>query len=192
VEDKDGAAARETVRRSGAAVNPINRGYVGYAEAIALGRAGHAAEAAAAVERADIDLAGLDWSRHLGRRVVAEAAIAAGWGDPATWLWEAYTYFESKGLRSLASACKSLLRRMGVPAARTSRRHSEVPAALRCLGITRRELEVLSLLAEGLSNKEIGERLYLSPRTVEKHVASLLSKTETRSRTALASWSASR
>jgi DNA-binding NarL/FixJ family response regulator len=40
-------------------------------------------------------------------------------------------------------------------------------------------------VAEGLANKEIAIRLYLSPRTIEKHVESLLRKTGARSRTQL-------
>ena len=43
--------------------------------------------------------------------------------------------------------------------------------------MTSREAEVLGLLGEGLSNREIATRLYLSPRTVEKHVESLQRKT---------------
>ena len=43
--------------------------------------------------------------------------------------------------------------------------------------MTGRELEVLGLLGERLSNREIAQRLYLSPRTVEKHVERLLQKT---------------
>jgi DNA-binding NarL/FixJ family response regulator len=43
--------------------------------------------------------------------------------------------------------------------------------------VTGRELEVLGLLGERLSNREIAQRLYLSPRTVEKHVERLLHKT---------------
>lgn len=50
---------------------------------------------------------------------------------------------------------------------------------------TAREQEVLSLLAEGLSNVQIGDRLHLSPRTVEKYVSSLLHKTETSNRSEL-------
>jgi DNA-binding NarL/FixJ family response regulator len=42
--------------------------------------------------------------------------------------------------------------------------------------VTSREADVLVLVREGPSNREIGERVYLSPRTVEKHVASLLAK----------------
>jgi DNA-binding NarL/FixJ family response regulator len=44
------------------------------------------------------------------------------------------------------------------------------------LGITEREREVLKLLAEGRSNKEIARRLELSPNTVKTHVAHLLEK----------------
>ena len=40
--------------------------------------------------------------------------------------------------------------------------------------MTAREAEVLELVGGRLSNKDIAARLYLSPRTVEKHVASLL------------------
>ena len=43
-------------------------------------------------------------------------------------------------------------------------------------GVTGREAEVLRLLGEGLANAAIAERLYLSVRTVETHVSSLLSK----------------
>jgi DNA-binding NarL/FixJ family response regulator len=50
---------------------------------------------------------------------------------------------------------------------------------------TPREKEVLHLLASGLSNIQIGDRLHLSPRTVEKHVSSLLNKTDTSNRSEL-------
>ncbi len=51
--------------------------------------------------------------------------------------------------------------------------------------LTRREQDVLHLLAEGLSNNQIGEQLHLSPRTVEKHVSSLLRKSNTSNRAEL-------
>jgi DNA-binding NarL/FixJ family response regulator len=43
-------------------------------------------------------------------------------------------------------------------------------------GLTARQLEVLALLVEGLTNAEIAERLVVSPRTAEHHVAAVLSK----------------
>jgi two-component system response regulator DevR len=49
-------------------------------------------------------------------------------------------------------------------------------------GISAREQEVLALLADGLTDREIAERLGISPRTVETHVGSLLSKLGVRNR----------
>ncbi len=55
----------------------------------------------------------------------------------------------------------------------------------KALQLTQRETEVLNLLTEGLSNGDIGNRLHLSSRTVEKYVSSLLRKTETNNRAEL-------
>ena len=49
--------------------------------------------------------------------------------------------------------------------------------------LTRREFEVLRLLAEGKSNKSIGEKLYISEKTVKNHVSSILQKMEVEDRT---------
>jgi len=51
-------------------------------------------------------------------------------------------------------------------------------------GLTRREREVLRLLIDGRSNREIGEALSISPRTVGKHVEGILAKLGVESRTA--------
>jgi two-component system, NarL family, response regulator LiaR len=51
------------------------------------------------------------------------------------------------------------------------------------LGISKRELEVLQGMAEGLSNQEIGERLYLSVPTIKTHAANLFEKIEVKRRT---------
>lgn len=47
---------------------------------------------------------------------------------------------------------------------------------------TRREIEVLQLISEGLVNREIGHRLFLSEETVKSHVRHLLGKLQARSR----------
>ena len=44
------------------------------------------------------------------------------------------------------------------------------------LGLTSRELDVLRLLTEGLTNAEIGSRLYMSPKTASVHVTAILRK----------------
>ncbi len=60
-----------------------------------------------------------------------------------------------------------------------------VPVALRRAGVTRREFEVLDLVASGATNTEIAEQLHISVRTVESHVSSLLAKLQSESRAGL-------
>ena len=146
-----------------------------YAAAVVAGRGGDE-RAAALVTEGDRLLGEHEWLRQIGRRLVAEAAMADGWGEPAAWLREALAYFDGRGDDAIASACRSLLRRAGVAVPR-QRGDGTVPRDLRAVGVTSRELEVLRLLADGLPNKEIASRLYLSPRTVERHVANLSVKT---------------
>jgi DNA-binding NarL/FixJ family response regulator len=72
-------------------------------------------------------------------------------------------------------------------ARRSSRRHGSVipfSPPTRELGQdpTAREIEVLQLVADGLVNREIGERLFLSEETVKSHVRHLLAKLQARSR----------
>jgi DNA-binding NarL/FixJ family response regulator len=88
---------------------------------------------------------------------------------------------EHNGDEALAKICRDLLRRAGTPT-RRGRGDASVPPALRSLGVTSREMDVLRLVADGLSNAAIAQRLYLSPRTVETHVSSLLARTGCRSR----------
>jgi DNA-binding NarL/FixJ family response regulator len=58
----------------------------------------------------------------------------------------------------------------------------------RAPGVTRREREVLGLLAEGLTNRQIAERLVVSEHTVHRHVTNILRKLDLPSRTAAAAW----
>jgi DNA-binding NarL/FixJ family response regulator len=57
--------------------------------------------------------------------------------------------------------------------------------------LAKREADVARLVAEGLSNRQIGARLFISERTVDSHVRSILNKLGFNSRAQIASWMAS-
>jgi DNA-binding CsgD family transcriptional regulator len=122
---------------------------------------------------------------HLGLRLVADEAYEHGWGTPVEWLRSAEAYFERTGAVSVVSACRAGLRRLGAPVPQRRAGIDLVPFSLRAMGVTVREYEVFQLLGERLGNKAIASRLQISPRTVEKHVASLLAKTALPHRDAL-------
>ena len=97
----------------------------------------------------------------------------------------AEAFFGARGYDHIVRWCRSLLARAGAPVPRRGRGESVVPPELRALGITSRELDVLKLIVDGLSNRQIAERLVLSPKTVEHHVTSLFDRTGIRNRSAL-------
>ncbi len=51
-----------------------------------------------------------------------------------------------------------------------------------------RELQVIELVAAGLTNQDIAEKLEISKRTVDNHISNILTKTETENRVALVRW----
>ena len=114
--------------------------------------------------------------------------LTGGWGDPVPWLRQAVAFFDGHGNHVLAGACKTLLRDAGAPVPRRGRGSSTVAPPLQALGVTSREVDVLALVVQGLSNKEIASRLFLSPRTVEKHVERLVAKTGVTERAELAKY----
>ncbi len=186
--DADDAAAR--VRSAHSTRHLVVAALLGYGDAVMAGRRGRHADADEAFAAADAQMGPLvAWYRHYARRLAAEAALADGWGEPAPWLREAAVYFAARGDDRVAAACRGLLRRAGAPVPRRRPGDGELPGQLRALGVTEREADVLRLAAQGLGNREIAERMFLSPRTVEKHVASLLAKTGLR-RAQLAGYSA--
>jgi DNA-binding CsgD family transcriptional regulator len=67
-------------------------------------------------------------------------------------------------------ACRSLLRKAGARLPRRSSRDQHLFPALAAVGISDREADVLALVAQGLTSKEIAVRPYISVRTVDKHV----------------------
>nr|WP_272949639.1 AAA family ATPase [Kribbella antibiotica] len=163
-----------------------NLQFVRLAEAVLHGRAGQTERAAESLAQAQEASALFPMARHLGHRLVAPEAIEHGWGDPAQLLEAAERYFHDHGVPAPARACRRLLKDLGVPVRRRRENHDRVPADLRSLGVSVREFEVLDQLAVyGGSNRAIAERLFISPRTLEKHVASLITKTAQADRTAL-------
>jgi DNA-binding CsgD family transcriptional regulator len=101
-----------------------------------------------------------------------ERAEALAEGDVAA-KEEALQVFLSLGAAAAADRVRQELRRVGVTRLQRGPRKStrEHPA-----GLTRRESEILELLGRDLSNPEIGERLFVSPKTVEHHVSAILGK----------------
>ncbi len=54
--------------------------------------------------------------------------------------------------------------------------------------LSERELQVIELVAAGLTNQEISEQLEISKRTVDNHISNILTKTSTDNRVALVRW----
>jgi class 3 adenylate cyclase/DNA-binding CsgD family transcriptional regulator len=156
------------------------------AEAVAAGRRGDPEEAAARYAAAPSGPAQrlIPGTVHYAHLLAAEAAVRDGWGEPIGWLRRAEAFFADGGYDRVARRCRSALAAAGAPVPRRGR-GSAVPPGLRAIGITSRELDVLGLVAEGLSNRQIAERLFLSPKTVERHLSSLFDRTGVRERGAL-------
>jgi DNA-binding CsgD family transcriptional regulator len=112
-----------------------------------------------------------------------EAAQALAESDEEPDLRRALDTFVELGARPAAAHVRRRLHQLGARGVRLGPRAStrRNPAQL-----TARELEVLGLLAEGMANGEIAERLFVSPRTVDHQVASILGKLGVASRTAAA------
>lgn len=169
-------------------VNAGLLGHLGNAAALQYGRAILALRSG---QPADDLLAAADrvldptpfW-RNLLRTMIAPSLAGLGVGVVEGWLREADAYFGEARERALQRRARDALRALGASAPRS--RSGSVPPRLAALGITTREAEVLGLVTQGLTNAEIGSRLFLSTRTVESHVANLLMKCSCRSRSELA------
>jgi DNA-binding CsgD family transcriptional regulator len=156
-------------------------------DAVAAGRRGDPAEATALYAAAPPEPAVrmLPGTVHYAHLLAAEAAVRDGWGEPNVWLRRSEAFFTDGGYDLVARRCRSALAAAGAPVPRRARGGSKVPPGLRAIGVTSRELDVLTLVAQGLSNRQIAERLFLSPKTVERHMSSLFDRTGVRERGAL-------
>jgi DNA-binding CsgD family transcriptional regulator/tetratricopeptide (TPR) repeat protein len=90
--------------------------------------------------------------------------------------------FEALGAGRDADGAAAFARELGAKAARSGPRGIGL--------LTKRELEVLELLGEGMSNQEMADRFVLTRKTVENHVASVLAKLGLRGRAEAASYAA--
>jgi DNA-binding CsgD family transcriptional regulator len=130
-------------------------------------------------------------------------------GELASWLWRAGALEDQPteiadpyacllawhGIETEQREALGILERLGAaPAALALRKRMRaegvraVPRGLRVstrsnrLGLTRREAEILTLVSQGLRNSAIAKRLFVSTRTVDRHVSAILSKLGVQSR----------
>ena len=108
------------------------------------------------------------------RNAPFEQALTLTFGGPKDQV-EALKIFEDLG----ATRAIERLREMNGELAQPRRGR---PSAAGPYGLTGRQLEVLRWLADGLSNSQIGETLFISPKTVDHHVSAILAKLEVASR----------
>jgi DNA-binding CsgD family transcriptional regulator/tetratricopeptide (TPR) repeat protein len=190
--DDDAEAALAELHADAAYNHAVVRAQWHYANAILLGRAGDRAGAAGEVARGDSAATPLAWFQHHARRLVAEAALADGWGEPVRWLGDALVAFDRTGDDDLAASCRRLLAKAGAPVPRKASVDAGVPEDLQAKGITARELEVLELLAEAMPTRDMAERLFLSHRTVERHISNLAVKVGVPGRAGVVAFAAAR
>lgn len=101
-----------------------------------------------------------------------EEALALMEGDTDA-VRRAIEILDRLGARPLATRARQLLREEGISSIPRGPRHSTIQNPAR---FTRRQLEVCELMASGLANGEIADRLYISKKTVEHHISAIFAK----------------
>lgn len=109
-----------------------------------------------------------------------EAAVAGSFSGTERTLRRALDLADPLAVEPLTSRIRRSLRSLGARSVPRGARKStrENPA-----GLSNRQMEVLALLTEGLRNKEIAERLFVSEKTIDHHVSAILAKLEVKTRT---------
>lgn len=182
--DVDDAAAWQAAEKQEALAKKTGSDFLLAQAALTKGKVRLHAGAADAVDyfSASIELLQRYEQSLLAGQARFEMARALQDRDPAgaaAWAKAALATFERIGATSKASETAALLREFGIAAHPGPRTHAR---------LTKRETEILSLVVQGLTNPEIGQRLYISPKTVEHHVSRILSKLNVRNRAEAAAY----
>lgn len=177
-------AAQETLERLLTLRSAANDELVTALAELGQGRLGAADgddRAVAHLKHALEALSALNLPLEAGRaRLELARAMAAGSPDAAAAEANlALSAFERLGAGRDADAAGALLRELGAGGRAWPKGHGT---------LTKRETEVLELLAAGMSNADVAGRLYISRRTAEHHVASIISKLGLRSRAEAAAY----
>jgi DNA-binding CsgD family transcriptional regulator/tetratricopeptide (TPR) repeat protein len=117
-----------------------------------------------------------EWDRIRGPY---EAAVCRALADDAETVMLGLGELDQLGAVPMARRTRNRLARMGVEKIPRGPRRS---TAANPAGLTARQMDVLGLVVDGFTNAEIAERLFLSARTVDHHVAAILLKLEVESR----------
>ena len=154
---------------------------VAHAEGCLLGAEGDHKAAASRLEQSAVlfERNRTPFEASCARHQLAHSLIALGRREPAAiTLRAARAAFEQLGAVHHAAAARILLQELDL------KPHGPIGAAAKLGRLTARELEVLRLVAQGLSDKEAAFRLHLSEHTIHRHVGNILTKTGLPSRAA--------
>ncbi len=113
-----------------------------------------------------------------------EQAMALSEGDEEA-MKQAVELFNQLGASASSQIIKQKMRELGIKSVPKGPRKS---TKINPAGLTLRQMEVLKLLGMGLSNNEIGNNLYISPKTVDHHISAIFSKLNIHSRTEAAAY----
>lgn len=157
--------------------------HAAHAYGVALWALGNKEPADDAIRTAELLLEHTPFWRHMLRTAIAPRMFQLGVDDVEGWLREADAFCADTSERHLQRRVRLALGMIGVKIPRTAA--GTVPSHLARHGLTAREVDVLRLLNAGLTNAEIAQSLFISIRTVESHVSSMLQKTGTDGRSQL-------
>jgi DNA-binding CsgD family transcriptional regulator len=115
-----------------------------------------------------------------------ERSVAAARAQLNESAWEAA--FEEGMAMSAEEAAEYALSEEGAPAPQSPPADGETDEPPTTDPLSAREREVAALVAQGMSNRQIAQELYLSERTIEVHVSKILRKLKLASRTEIAAW----